>query len=81
MKESNLRPVDLESSALPLDKGADWMKQKWVFNSNFWVVSSSSFDIKFEIEMDFDFEFELNLEIRVLSIIFEFFWVNSSLYK
>ena len=50
-----------------------------VFNSNFLVKSSSSFDIK--LKNDFEFEFESKLKIQVLSIIFEFFRVELSIYK
>ena len=47
-----------------------------------WIVESSlSFDIKLKIKNDFEFEFESKLEIRVLSIIFEFLRVESSLYE
>ena len=48
------------------------IKQKQVFNSNFWVESSSSFKLKLELEIFFEFEFEYKLKN-----IFSFFLVES----
>ena len=49
------------------------IKPMQVFNSNFWVESSSSFIIKLKIKNDFEYEFESKLKIGVLLIIFKLF--------